>query len=528
MKLRCFITAAVVTAAAFQCLENSCAEVHGGMNVLFLSMDDLKPELGCYGAEYMKTPNIDRLAAQGRLFTHHYVQQAVCGPSRASMFSGLRPDTTRVWDLQHTCREECPKAFTMQEYFKKAGYETAGSGKIMHGWKNNDPASWSVPYVSPEDLPYAGSQVPALYQQYQGNEIHQAAVKLEESGLKKYGEKQKFMAKLNAKPSTECLDLPDDAYSDGAMTVWGVHMLEQFAKSDKPFFLTLGYRKPHLPFVAPKKYWDMHDRSKIDIAAYRKAPEGSPAYALHPGYELNAYSDVDIRALPDDPEKQRELIHGYRACVSYIDAQIGKVLDKLEETGLADKTVIVLWGDHGWHLGDHSIWCKHTNYEQATHSPLIISVGPGAGGREPGKKSSSPVESVDIFPTLCELAGLPVPEQLEGTSLVPMLKDPAAKVKEFAMSQYPDHHKKGLMGYSMRTVRYRMVVWIKDEVSRTGMFDGSLIDSIELYDYENDPLETMNQARNPEYTDVRKDLEARLDHYFSTRLRPPAAGHDKG
>ena len=482
-------------------------------NILFLSMDDLKPELGCYGSEIIKTPNIDRLAESGRLFTHHYVQQAICGPSRASMFSGLRPDTTKVWDLKHTCREECPQAFTMQEYFKKNGYETAGSGKIMHGFKNEDPPSWSIPYVHSEDLPYDGGRIPALYTQYQGKKIHAAAQALKKSDLKKYKEKQQFMAKLNAKPSTECLDLPDDAYSDGAMTEWGIGMLDRFAKSDKPFFLTLGYRKPHLPFVAPKKYWDLYEHENIKLAAFRKMPLGSPDYAFHPGYELGGYSDIEIKELGADSEKQRELIHGYYACVAYIDAQIGKVMAKLKETGMDRNTIVVLWGDHGWHLGDHNIWCKHSTFEQATHSPLIISAPkfPLAGMAE------APVESVDIFPTLCELAGLPIPRQLEGASLVPILKDPKAKVKNFAMSQYPDHAKKGLMGYALRTERYRLVVWVKDEVSRTGKFDHSLVDSVELYDYENDPLETVNQARNPEYKNVLKELEAKFDRYFSTR-----------
>ena len=482
-------------------------------NILFLSMDDLKPELGCYGSQTVKTPNIDQLAKGGMLFEHHYIQQAVCGPSRASMFSGLRPDTTKVWDLKHTCREECPQAFTMQEYFKKAGYETAGSGKIMHGFKNEDPLSWSIPYVHSEDLPYTDGKTPALYTQYQSPEIHEAFQSLEKSGLKKYKEKQQFMAKLNAKPSTECLDLPDDAYSDGAMTEWGMGMLDRFAKLDKPFFLTLGYRKPHLPFVAPKKYWDLYDRSKIDLAEFQEMPKGAPSYAYHPGHELGGYSDIEIKELGNDPEKQRELIHGYYACVAYVDAQIGKVMAKLKETGLDKNTVVVLWGDHGWHLGDHGIWCKHSTYEQATHSPLIISVPKitTAG------KTDAPVESIDIFPTLCELAGLPVPDQLEGTSLIPILGNPKIHVKEFSMSQYPDHHRKGLMGYSMRTGRYRLVAWVKDEVSRTGKFDRSLIDSIELYDYENDPIETVSQARNPEYKDVLKELEAKLDRYFSTR-----------
>jgi arylsulfatase A-like enzyme len=462
-------------------------------NILFLSMDDLKPELGCFGSTNVKTPNIDRLAQQGRAFANHHVQQAICGPSRASMFSGLRPDTTKVWDLQHTCREECPQAFTMQEYFKKNGYETVGSGKIMHGFKNDDPLSWSVPYLHPEHLPFLNGKVPALNQQYQGAAIHDAVKKLKESGIKGYKPQQKFMAKLNAKPSTECLDLPDNAYSDGAMTDWALSMLDQLAASEKPFFLTLGYRKPHLPFVAPKKYWDLFDRDKIALAPFREHAKGSPEYAYHTWGELKAYSDVD-ETLSDD--QQRELIHGYYACVAFVDAQIGRVIDKLERSGLDKNTIVVLWGDHGWHLGDHGMWCKHSNFEQATRSPLIISV---PEFQNPGI-TESPVESVDIFPTLCELAELAVPEQLEGISLVPILKDAGVMVKDFAMSQYP--RRGTLMGYALRDKRYRAVFWVDHSVVKGGQFVESMIQDIELFDYDVDPLETINLAENPEYKNV--------------------------
>lgn len=484
-------------------------------NVIFLSMDDLKPMLGCYGSETIKSPNIDRLAQQGVLFERHYVQQAVCGPSRASMFSGLRPDTTRVWDLKHTCREECPKAFTMQEYFKKNGYETTGSGKIMHGFSRDDPPSWSIPYVRPADLPYAEGKVPALYEQYQSKEIHAAFEKLQQTDINKYRAKQKFMSERNAKPATECLDLPDDAYSDGAMVKWGLEKIDQLAKGDKPFFLTLGFRKPHLPFVAPKKYWDLYERDAFKLAAFREMPAGAPEYAYHPGYELGGYSDIDLKALKEDHAKQRELIHGYHACVSYVDALIGQILDKLEKSKLAENTILVLWGDHGWHLGDHGIWCKHSTYEQAARSPMIIVAPSLASEGKAPRASAAPVESIDIFPTLCELAGLPVPEQLEGTSLVPILKDPSATVKPFAMSQYPDHHKKGLMGYSMRTERHRLVAWVDSEVARSGKYDPALIDAVELYDYKTDPLETTNLAKNPEH----KTTVARLKKLFATHWK---------
>ncbi|VGO15314.1 Choline-sulfatase [Pontiella desulfatans] len=478
-----------------------------GPNILFFSMDDLKPELGCYGSEHVKTPNIDRLAKNGMLFERHYIQQAVCGPSRASMFSGLRPDTTRVWDLQHTCREECPKAFTMQEYFKKAGYATAGAGKIMHGFKNDDPPSWSIPYVHSEALPYADGRLPAL-DKYQGEQIHAAFQALEEKKIKGYKQRNQFMAGLGAMPATECIDRPDDAYPDGAMTEWALGMLDRLARADGPFYLTLGYRKPHLPFVAPKKYWDLFDRAAIDVAEFQKLPKGAPEYAGHSWGELKNYSDVD-KDENLSKARQRELIHGYYACVAYVDAQIGKVLAKLKETGLDGNTVVVLWGDHGWHLGDHGIWCKHSNYEQATHSPLIIS----APWLSQTGRAASPVESVDIFPTLCELAGLPVPEQLEGTSLVPILKNPKARVKDFAMSQYPRSHKKN-MGYAMRTERYRMVTWVPEDVAQTGTFNPSQIDAIELYDYQTDPLETVNLANHPEYKAVVLELSKKLEGFF--------------
>lgn len=501
-----------VTGLLAVCLVTFSANGYSAMrpNILLFSMDDLKPELSCYGSKMVKTPNMDELANSGMLFSHHYVQQAICGPSRASMLCGLRPDTTKVWDLQHTCREECPTAFSMQEYFKNAGYETAGGGKIVHGFKDYDPLSWSIPYVHSETLPYADGKVPALYARYQGKAVHAAYEKLKESGLKSYGENQRFMCNLNAKPSTECLEQPDDAYHDGALTVWGMDMLEQFSSAEKPFFLTLGYRKPHLPFVAPKKYWDLFDRDKIDLAEFREMPEGAPDFAYHSGSELGGYTDIEIDELKDELEKQRELIHGYYACVAYVDAQIGKMMAKLKETGLDKNTIVVLWGDHGWHLGDHNIWCKHSTYEQATRSPLLIF----APDFPAGGKTESMVESVDIFPTLCELAGLPVPRQLEGKSLVPILKDPSEKVKEFSMSQYPDHGGKKLMGYSLRTERYRLVLWMPNEVSRTGEFDRSLVVATELYDYQLDPLETVNQVGNPKYIQVLQDLEANFKLYF--------------
>lgn len=477
-------------------------------NILFLSVDDLKPELGCYGSTQIKTPNIDRLAEGGMVMLNNYCQQALCAPSRMSTFTGLRPDSTKVWDLKTNLREVCPEAVTMQQYFKENGYASAGCGKVMHGSKDEDPPSWSIPFRHDADLSYHKDYAVPADLQYQAKSIHQAFKQLETMGIKGYKPRKDWLKAQDARPATECLDVPDDAYADGAIANYGIELLDGFSKTKQPFFLTLGIHKPHLPFVAPKKYWDLYDREKIDLAPFREQAKGSPDYAYHSWGELRNYSGTPKKGDVTD-DQQRELIHAYYACISYVDAQIGRVLDKLKATGLDKNTVVVLWGDHGWHLGDHGLWCKHSNFEQATHAPLIIS----APGFPTAEKSKSMTEFVDIYPTLCELAGLPVPETLEGSSLVPILKNPKAKVKDFAMSQYPREHVK-LMGYALRTERYRMVAWVDEAVSRTGKFDPSKIDSIELYDYQNDPLETVNLAKNPEYKSIVAELSKKLEGFF--------------
>ena len=473
-------------------------------------MDDLKPELGCYGAGQMKTPNIDKLAEGGMLFERHYVQQAICAASRVSMFCGLRPDTTKIWDLNHFAREENPSGFTMQEYFIRQGNAALGAGKVMHGSKTDDPQSWSEPFVQDEELTYNPDFPPPADNQYQAKAIHAAFAELEKTGIKGYKPRKDWLAERGARPATECLDVPDDAYADGAIASFGVKRLQEFAKSGKPFFLTLGFHKPHLPFVAPKKYWDLYPAEEIGLAAFREPAKDSPDFAYHSWGELRNYCDMPKEGdLADD--QQRRLIHAYYACVSYVDAQIGRVLDELKASGLDRNTIVVLWGDHGWHLGDHGLWCKHSNFEQATRSPLIIS----APGFPRAGKTGSMVESLDIFPTLCELAKLPVPKELQGKSLVPVLKDPAASVKAFAMSQYPRQGDR-LMGYAMRTERYRMVLWMKGDIKDTGMFDRSQIVATELYDYQNDPLETVNLAKNPESASVVAELSKRFVEFIST------------
>ena len=476
------------------------------MNVLFIAVDDLKPMLGCYGDEQVLSPNIDRLASRGTVFLNAQCQQAVCAPSRASLLTGLRPDTTKVWDLKTRFRAAVPDVVTLPQYFKQQGYESVGTGKIYDprsadGRNKMDVVSWSRPYIHPEnpaDETY-GYRDPAFIKI-----IEEAKSKIK--GKKRLGY-ENFLKVVGKRP-TDNADVPDEAYYDGAMAVEGVELINELSQGDKPFFLAIGFKKPHLPFNAPKKYWDLYDRKQFDLAAFGDMPEGAPEFHYQPGWELRNYAVPKKGTLPED--LQRELIHGYHACVSYIDAQVGLLLEGLDKAGVTDNTVIVLWGDHGWHLGDHGIWCKHTNYEQAARSPLIF-VSPKAGQKN--GKSTSPVEFVDIYPTLCDLAGLPTPNGLQGVSLRPVMEDPSVEVKPVAVSQYPRHVKGGqVMGYSYRDQRYRYIEWM-DMDYRAGDISGPIV-ARELYDYETDPLEKRNLFDDPAYatTVARMENLARSYH----------------
>ncbi|MBI9020636.1 MAG: sulfatase [Verrucomicrobia bacterium] len=476
-------------------------------NILFIAVDDLKPMLGCYGDTLIQTPNIDRLASQGTVFLNAHCQQAVCGPTRASLLTGLRPDTTKVWDLKTRIRDILPDVVTLPQYFKQNGYTAVGTGKIfdprsVDSQTVDDPASWSRPY----------SQFPRNPDEEFGcvNPEFVAKVRaLEARGIKAQNKQKKA---LGGTPPVEIdQDVPDSAYDDGRIADTGITLLKELAPKDEPFFVAVGFKKPHLPFVAPKKYADLYERSQFHVAEIKEKPIGAPDYHWQPGWELRngSYSDIPLlnEGLPIPDEMQITLIHGYHACVSYTDAQVGRLLDALEASGEADNTIVILWGDHGWHLGDHGMWCKHTNYEQATRSPLII-----ADLRNPkAQQSSSPVEFLDIYPTLCELAGLPTPGTLQGVSLTPILNDPSASMMEAAMSQFPRGISKGVeaMGYSFRDTRYRYIEWIKKDY-RAGESGGEVV-ARELYDYETDPLETRNRVDDPAYAETVARMEKLAD-----------------
>ena len=448
------------------------------MNVLFIAVDDLKPCFGAYGDKHAKTPGMDRLAKEGVLFQNCYCQQAVCGPTRASMLTGMRPDKTKVWDLVTDFRQVNPNVVTMPQYFKSKGYETSGMGKIYHTTgPGSDAPSWSVSYRKPESS-HAKYVLP-----YQPNAIGRG-------------------------PAYECADVPDETYRDGQLSGMAISMLDSLSRNQKPFFLAVGFIRPHLPFNAPKKYWDLYDRNEFEVANFQKKALNSPDMAYHESGELKFYSDIPVfnsyseKELDHLPiEKQKALIHGYYAAMSYTDAQIVKLLDELDRLKIRDNTIIVLWGDHGWHLGDHGLWNKHTNFEQATHAPLVISIP----GLRKDIKATTTCEFVDIFPTLCELTNLPIPNFLDGKSLVPAIKKPNTVVHEFASSQFP--RGKNKMGYSIRTSRFRYTEWMDDGFTTEKSYDKKYVIASEMYDYQKDPQETENVLNRPEYAKEQLKLE---------------------
>ena len=445
------------------------------MNVLFIAVDDLRPQLACFGNDRMISPNIDRIAARGTAFRRTYCQQAVCGPSRASVLSGMRPDSTRVWDLNTPLRSVQPDVLTLPEQFKNHGYETVSLGKIYHHGKRDDPQGWSRdPWGAPNAFPGHAS----------------AELRAEAAAARRQARAQKKRWSWRG-PSVESEDLPDEQYADGALALRAVEELKRL--QDGRFFLGVGFYKPHLAFACPRKYWDMYPEADIDLADNPFSPKDCPPIALHNFGELRQYSDIPRKG-PVSDEKARQLIRGYYACTTFIDAQVGLVLDALDDLGLSRNTVVALWGDHGWNLGEHGLWCKHSNFETSAHSPLVISA---PGQRHPGQPTDGLCEFVDIYPTVCDLAGLPPADHLEGVSLAPLMDDPAGEFKSAAFSQYP---RGKTMGYSMRTDRYRYTEW------KTG----SRVVASELYDHFEDPGENVNIAGAASQAALVQQLSAKL------------------
>ena len=479
-------------------------------NILFIPVDDLRPEFGAYGSAFVHTPNMDRLASQGVTFLRTYCQQAVCNPSRASLLTGLRPDSIGVWDLQTHFRDQVPDVVTLPQYFKQNGYITIGLGKTFH---NNDPdtVSWTV---IPEHLEGFPFDPDAVYASEENLDIQQRKIEqFKQQGISRIDQLGHWYVKANA---TEMADVDDDFYYDGAQTTRAIEHLRKLKEEGRPFFLSVGYYRPHLPFNAPKKYWDLYDRSAVPLADNQFIPAGDLAYLVHGDAELRGYDDCRDLPLAKDPpwpeERQREIKHGYYASVSYTDAQIGRLLDELERLDLSKNTIIVLWGDHGWKLGEHNGWCKQTNYEIDTRVPLIIS---GYGVAAKGSQSTALTEFVDIYPTLCEMARLPVPAHLQGTSMAPLLDDPELEWKPAAFSQFllgrygrTTNVEGEQMGYAIRTDRYRYVEWYA--WNKNDNAPGELLFA-ELFDHSADPQENRNLAGDPRFIQIRDSLSGMLE-----------------
>lgn len=443
-------------------------------NILFIAADDLRPDLGAYGNTQVKTPHLDALARRGMVFSRAYCQQAVCNPSRASLLTGLRPDQIRVWDLAARFRATTPDVVTLPQYFKEHGYTTIGIGKIFH----NEPTGVAASHPMPMADPQSWSRPPT---HATGAHWQDWVVPGDPRGPQKKD------------AAFQCLDVPDDAYFDGQIATETCETLRQLKRQDQPFFLAVGFWKPHLPFNAPKRYWDLYHREDISSPRPEAMPKEAPEIARHRWSELRGYTGIPKEG-PLSEELTAELRHGYLASISFLDAQVGRVLQELKTQGLEENTVVLFWGDHGFHLGEHALWGKTSNYEFDTRVPLIIAA---PLLQQSSGKTEAVTELVDVYPTLLELAGLPPRQGLAGQSLVPVMQNPSLPGKPYAVTQHPHPFygaKSTHMAYSLRTPRFRYVEWRE--------LSGGAVTAQELYDHEADPSETKNVVAEPAYRDA--------------------------
>lgn len=436
-------------------------------NIVFIAVDDLRPEIFSYGAMGMKTPHFDRLAARGVRFDRAFCMVPTCGASRASLMTGIRPSKNRFKTYFAQAAEDAPGVTTVNTHFKNHGYTTVSLGKIFHV-PTDSAAGWSEKPWRPKAPGYI-------------TELANTSIVKDKKGRSRG-------------PSWENGgDVPDDTYADGKLVNYAIKKLHALAEAESPFFLAVGFMKPHLPFVAPGRYYENYPESEITVPDNYYPPKDAPDGAVHSSGELRAYSDIAKKGvLPE--EKARELIRGYRAATSYTDAHLGRLLDAFDSLGLAENTIIVLWGDHGWNLGEHTMWCKHSCFETSVRAPLIFAT-PASRGFKSNVATNSIAEFIDIYPTLCDLADLPKPGHLEGESLVPVLTDPSAMVKEEAISRFG-------AGDTIRTKRYRYSVYRDKNGNITGHM---------LYDHESDPDENVNVADKPKYAEIVTDLANRLE-----------------
>ncbi len=500
------------------CKNSQLKEISKKPNVLFISIDDLGPNLGVYDNEHIVSPNIDEFAKNGMTFRNTYCQAAVCAPSRASLMSGLRPDSTRVWHLGDKFRNIHPNMVTMPMHFNRNGYYTVCIGKIFHNYMP-DSISWDEPdlrpsqYLKPEWLKRDGET-------FYVNKETQRKQKNKRDYL--VSKRPNYYADgWNNGPAWEMEDVHDTLYFDGAQTELAKRTLTRLSKNEQPFFMALGYFRPHLPFAVPKKYWDYYHKDSLPLARNPFTPKLSPVMTMNSMYELRGYDGFSKIKHPTqhvmNEDTARMLKQGYYASVSYIDAQMGKVIQHLKDIGVYNNTIIILWGDHGWKLGEHNGWCKQTNYNIDIHVPMII-CSPNQPNK--GKQTFQITELIDMFPSLCELAGIETPIYLQGTSFVPLLNNPERDWKKAAFSQFHRRPKvtpdgKRYMGYSIKTKDHHYVEWYYWNASegKRGKFVVS-----ELFDSKKDPDENLNIANNKENAAIIKRLSKQLEEGWKKAL----------
>lgn len=455
----------------------ACSEVTK-RNVLFIVADDMNTDLGCYGHPLVRSPNLDRLAGRGLRFDRAYTQVPICAPARASFLSGLRPDTTQAYTHFTPPRAHIPDAVMLPEQFRRHGYFTAHAGKIFHtGQEFEDPRSWDVEYREFDKNP-PDSQI------------------LKKGDVKGPRSHTMYWAVLKSR---------DEETPDGIVARQAVQLMEQAVRENRPFFVAAGFRRPHAPFAAPKKYFDLYPAERIPLP-----PEAPAPYSTL----LPAALNYAPPARPLTDQEKREVIAAYYACNSFVDAQVGVLLEALDRLQLWDDTIVVFFSDHGYHLGDHGgLWHKNSLFERSARVPLIV-YAPGM--KAAGKASPRLVELVDLYPTLMELCGLPAPPELEGTSFLPLLEEPERPWKRAAFTlvargEDPSDHTREVLylGRSLRTERWRYTEW---EEGRRG---------IELYDHQQDPGEMRNLADHPDYSKVVRHLRNLLRAGWKAALPDP-------
>jgi iduronate 2-sulfatase len=499
LKVQLSILMRFVRSLLVACVYAGCAHVGAAEmqrpNVLFIVADDLRPDLGCYGNGAVHSPNIDRLASRGLVFDRAYCQVALCNPSRASLLTGRRPDATRVLDNGAHFRAAIPDVVTLPQFFKDHGYHAQALGKIYHPGCNDLP-SWSVPSWDAQaaDEDAEGLALVEVMKAYYGPGGQTIVQQHAEAAIKAGKDPRQLKRRDLLGPPWEAPDVADDDLVDGQTAKRAIEVLGEL--KDRPFFLAVGFLKPHLPFVAPKRYWDLYPPEQIVYSPSAPSKDVPPC-ALHEWSELRAFADIP-KTGPLNDEQGRQMIRGYRAATSYTDAQIGRLLAELDRLGLREKTIVIFLGDHGWQLGEHGLWCKHTNFEVATRAPLILSV---PGMKAQGRHTGALVEFVDIYPTLAELAGLPQSPHCEGTSFAPLLSNPAQPWKKAAFSDYLRPGREKFTGRSVRTEHWRYTEWVNDKEENAG---------VELYDHQTDPDENRNMADRPEFKAVVAEMARAL------------------